>query len=1085
MRKQSFPKINELLEVLLPIRDEFGNFEDTLKRIALVAQKLFKSDVNCIFGINPITSKLITSLVVTEDGLAQNQLSDEQMIPLEILLESTGVFIVENLEDAPQYLRTTRMTLPFRSLAVIAFSSKHHQTPLGVLYLYFKQKQRFGPMDEELFSFFMSQVSFLLQEAWLLRRYQAVAQIGKEINQQLDTVENLVQQLKKFVGEILDIHHAFLLADYQPQTNTIDIYLEEEGRPVRVPENPLEGASGYVIQTQETVLIKHYSQEKLPFTIEFVKGTEHEESFIFVPLVFREVSLGVLSIQNLQPDSYDQEDITIVELLANYIALALHNMRLYNSLNQLNVIGQLLTQQPDSERVLEETADRIRIATKADIVVLYPYSLADKSFSAPHTSGSLVSESARPLMSPSQPDDIAFLVLKSAKPIFASDSVQMYADLCADFLVEGSLSRERFIQREQICSTVAIPLRVGKAAVGVLFINFRLRQHFDATRKLFIEGLAHYVVIALQNAHAFDELVQRRIREQKIIQNIDSELSRFLDLNSVLESALQLTHKEIPADEVAILLLDKQRQVLEIPAALGPHAEERKQKVLSLGDAKAITLWVLEHQTAARVDNVHLDPQWRELYFSVTDDTTSELDVPLFDGDEVIGVLNFESFQEKAFSKKDEDFLATLAGQIVVAIKRAQAYEREARLAKEDEALKDISREMISQLDDKSIFDLILEKALELTNSNSGTLELYDPDKQDLWMAAAKGVEENKKGKRLGLSEGVVGWVARHKKSLNVDPSQAEWRSIYVETIRDTRSELAVPMLEAGELRGVINIESPLPDNYTDQDESLLHGFATLAVVALKHAQLVKERQEADQKALIVDEMRSVGEYAFELTHQLGNDLGLVETYVSDIRAELEAQGVVINNVVERKLRNIAHSARNVLDLSGRMKAELAKSRAEDAQAESPSTLSPKVLLEEMQADVSLPSTIHMHIEVEDDIAKVWVIHSLVSSILHNLVNNAVEAMPNGGKITLRASNEGNDGRFVAIRVIDTGIGISEQRKLRIFDLLFSTKNSSGFGLWSARRNALRNHGDLSVEESIVGKGTTFKLLLPRSDRGN
>ena len=84
--------------------------------------------------------------------------------------------------------------------------------------------------------------------------------------------------------------------------------------------------------------------------------------------------------------------------------------------------------------------------------------------------------------------------------------------------------------------------------------------------------------------------------------------------------------------------------------------------------------------------------------------------------------------------------------------------------------------------------------------------------------------------------------------------------------------------------------------------------------------------------------------------------------------------------------------------------------------------------------------------------------------------------MPQGDTITLRARNAG---RHVALDVSDTGIGIANDKLAHIFDLFFSTKRSSGFGLWSARRNALKNHGDLKVE-STVGQGTTFTLLLPK-----
>jgi signal transduction histidine kinase len=88
-----------------------------------------------------------------------------------------------------------------------------------------------------------------------------------------------------------------------------------------------------------------------------------------------------------------------------------------------------------------------------------------------------------------------------------------------------------------------------------------------------------------------------------------------------------------------------------------------------------------------------------------------------------------------------------------------------------------------------------------------------------------------------------------------------------------------------------------------------------------------------------------------------------------------------------------------------------------------------------------------------------------------------VEALPrDGGTIILGARNAGE---YVNIYVKDNGVGIESGRQLRIFDLFYSTKGGFGFGLWSARRNALANGGDLTVE-SYPGKGTTFSLLLKK-----
>ena len=58
-------------------------------------------------------------------------------------------------------------------------------------------------------------------------------------------------------------------------------------------------------------------------------------------------------------------------------------------------------------------------------------------------------------------------------------------------------------------------------------------------------------------------------------------------------------------------------------------------------ETKGITRWVLEEKKPARVDNVHNGPPWRNLYIQMTDDTISELDLPLLDGEEDVRSLEF------------------------------------------------------------------------------------------------------------------------------------------------------------------------------------------------------------------------------------------------------------------------------------------------------------------------------------------------------------------------------------------------------------------------------------------------------------
>ncbi len=1406
MRFQSLHRVSELLDALERTPEDPGDLGSMLQHIAQTARTFFGTDVCVIFAVNPITGRFITSLTIAGDLLVR-EVPFEHPRPWGLTQQvlEQGILLIEDLEKESEYHSTFTRSEGIRSFAALALQMRTRHKPLGVLYLDFRQPRQFSSSDQELLQLFAERASFLLQEAWLLQRYQEVARIGKEINHELATVDVLFQRLPEQIAAILDASYALLLAVYQPQTGTLDVYAEEEGRPLLLKNDPLEGACKYVLETQQTLFIQQLSEEadRLPFQYVSIKETGPVESLIFAPLVFRDVPLGALSIQHPEPDAYDHEDLAILQLLANHIALALHNIRLYDDLRRLNETGQLLTQQLDAEQTLQATVEKIREATQADVVILYPYqSMQQRFLLPPRVSGDLYTSHPQ-FLSPSKPDGITTLALRYVEPIFAKDGVSLYT------VLQGETRQGNFGQSEKIRSAAVMPLRVGEESVGVLFVNFRQPQSFKSPQRLLIEGLAHYAAIAIKNAQAFGTLIQRRIHELEILQHIDRELTRTLELKPVLNTLLRLANEHVPAEEGSILLYDPKTQVLETAAAIGPHAEASRMQKIPLQGSRGITRWVLEHKRPVRVDNVRRTQPWRDLHLQVASDTTSELDVPLLDGGEVVGILNFESVRENAFSQEDQDFLVTLSGQAILAIKNAQAFERERRLVEETQVLNEISKEinshldpdyvfnlilekalevtnstrgnlmiydpeqddlwmaaergvvgekigmrqsreqgvvgyvakhkqllnvdltqppwrdvnldlipgtrselavpmlagddlrgvlniesfssnyfierderllvaladlavialqnaqaykretwlveearvlneiskeLTSQLDPNHVFDLILENALKLTESTMGNLMLFDPDRNDLWMAAERGVAREKKGQRQSLDEGIVGYVARTKQLLNVDLSQHPWNEIYVpfipgayselavpllsgnefhgvlniestsrgsfseshvrllqeladlavialhnagayerekhlveearvlneiskeltrqfepnhafelmlskaleltnstlgslhlydpdtgylrmvadrgvaeekkgirqsldegivgyvakhqqmlnipdvsqppwnklflEFFPGTRSELAIPMLERNNLRGVLNVESPFLRHFGESDMRLLQGLADLAVVALQNAEMAQERQEFEQRANSVEEMSSIGQSAYEVTHRLGNDLGLVDFYIRNIRSELANQGLT-NSQVSENLDNIRQSVQRVLSFSRDLKSELAKLSEERALSE-PVLIAPKDLFEKVIAVSTLPPRIQIELEVDEGVKNVRVIFGQVDDILRNLVVNAMQAMPpEGGKITLRARNAG---RAVALEVADTGVGISQEKQPQIFDLFFSTKGSSGFGLWSARRIALKNQGDLKVE-SMLGQGTTFTLLLPVADK--
>jgi PAS domain S-box-containing protein len=135
-----------------------------------------------------------------------------------------------------------------------------------------------------------------------------------------------------------------------------------------------------------------------------------------------------------------------------------------------------------------------------------------------------------------------------------------------------------------------------------------------------------------------------------------------------------------------------------------------------------------------------------------------------------------------------------------------------------------------------------------------------------------------------------------------------------------------------------------------------------------------------------------------------------------------------------------------------------------------------KLIIEDLLKKNGLPENVKVSVKVESDARKIVADSTFVNRVMYNLVNNAVQAMPNGGKLTLNAYKEAND---VLIIVKDTGVGIPEAVKGKLFTPMFTTKaKGQGFGLPVIKRMTEALGGTVTFE-SQEGKGTSFIVRLP------
>jgi GAF domain-containing protein len=262
---------------------------------------------------------------------------------------------------------------------------------------------------------------------------------------------------------------------------------------------------------------------------------------------------------------------------------------------------------------------------------------------------------------------------------------------------------------------------------------------------------------------------------------------------------------------------------------------------------------------------------------------------PLIVSEEIVGVLYVYLCQERRFSEVElliMDNFVHLAGMAIHYGRQVGGLNRAlARKVREMEKLKRAASLISSRTNLDDTLQEILSIGLDMTAAQYGSFEMYDKGRDRLVskaLAGSKGHPADEPSLPVGETS-VVGWVAARRSSLLIADVQAEeWRAIYqpLPFDREMRSELAVPLIGAGgALEGVLNIESPQPDVFREDDRQLLEALATQAVIAIQEIRLLDAMQEIVQLLLNSDLnelLKLVTQRACDLINVAAGDLWLV-----------------------------------------------------------------------------------------------------------------------------------------------------------------------------------------------------------------
>jgi len=321
---------------------------------------------------------------------------------------------------------------------------------------------------------------------------------------------------------------------------------------------------------------------------------------------------------------------------------------------------------------------------------------------------------------------------------------------------------------------------------------------------------------------------------------IGEEVNASLNLDEVLARTAALIKRHIDYEIFGVLMIEGDGSYLKHRFAMGYPLDLAENLRIPLGQGITGTAAATGH--SVRVSDTSKDSR----YISAIDNVRSELAVPLMLQGKCVGVLDIQSRHLDYFTRDQQNILTLLGSRLAVAIENARLFQKVSSQAATLLLLNEVARETGSILDVEELLRLAAEQTKRVIDYQILSLMLYDEDQKIFRHRLDVKHGHRVQGKlRAAVTEGIVGAAAMLREPVLVPNVTVDPR--YVMVNPETRSELAIPMIYKGKVIGVLDLESPQLNYFTDDHVQTLSILAANLAVSLENARLYEQvaRDEA------------------------------------------------------------------------------------------------------------------------------------------------------------------------------------------------------------------------------------------------
>jgi sigma-B regulation protein RsbU (phosphoserine phosphatase) len=321
---------------------------------------------------------------------------------------------------------------------------------------------------------------------------------------------------------------------------------------------------------------------------------------------------------------------------------------------------------------------------------------------------------------------------------------------------------------------------------------------------------------------------------------IGEEVNASLDLDEVLAKTAALIKKHIDYEIFGVLMFEGDGSYLKHRFSIGYPRDLAENLRIPVGQGISGTAAATGH--SVRVSDTTKDSR----YINAIESVRSELAVPLMLQGKCVGVLDIQSRHIGYFTRDQQNILTLLASRLAVAIENARLFQRVRAQAATLLLLNEVSRETSSILDVEELLRRAAEQTKRVIDYQILSIMLYDEDQKVFRHRLDVKHGHRVQGKlRATVSEGIVGAAATLREPVLVPDVTKDPRYLMVNP--ETRSELSIPMIHKGKVIGVLDLESPQLNYFTEDHVQTLSILAANLAVSVENARLYEQvaRDEA------------------------------------------------------------------------------------------------------------------------------------------------------------------------------------------------------------------------------------------------